>query len=257
MCDMTHSYVWHDSFLYAAWLIQLCDTTHSHVWHGSFTCVTCLNDMCDMTHSPARHDSLVWFVYIIHIRVCDMTHSPYVNTYSYVWYKIFVCILKIHMCDVTHSPYIYIDVHALRTSFVWVVCITHIHMCDMTHSPIFAYIYIYMCDITHPSGSCVSHTFTCAAWLIHLYIHTYIDVHLQNTSFVWFVCITHIQMCSMTHSPICAYIYLYIYATWLIRVVRVYHARSRVRRDSLTYTYIHTYTTYECIDMYMYVCIHT
>jgi len=40
VCDMTHSCVWHDSFMCVTWLIHGCDMTHSHVWHDSFTCVT-------------------------------------------------------------------------------------------------------------------------------------------------------------------------------------------------------------------------
>jgi len=37
---MTHSYVWHDSFICVTWLIHMCDMTHSYVWHDSFICVT-------------------------------------------------------------------------------------------------------------------------------------------------------------------------------------------------------------------------
>ena len=36
---VTHSHVWHDSFLCVTWLIHICDMTHSHVRHDSFTCV--------------------------------------------------------------------------------------------------------------------------------------------------------------------------------------------------------------------------
>jgi len=32
MCDMTHSYVWHDSFTCATWLLHLCDMTLIHMW---------------------------------------------------------------------------------------------------------------------------------------------------------------------------------------------------------------------------------
>jgi len=67
MCAMTHSYVWHDSFMCGtrlfhvfayvrhntficvAWLIHVCDITHSCVWRDSFTCVTWLSHVCDMT----------------------------------------------------------------------------------------------------------------------------------------------------------------------------------------------------------------
>ena len=33
------------------WLIHVCDMTHTHVWHDSFISVTWLIHMCDMTHS--------------------------------------------------------------------------------------------------------------------------------------------------------------------------------------------------------------
>jgi len=39
LCGMTHSYVWHDSFICVTWLIHMCDMTHSYVWHDSFICV--------------------------------------------------------------------------------------------------------------------------------------------------------------------------------------------------------------------------
>jgi len=50
-CDMTHSYVWHDSFICMIWLIHMCDTTHSYAWHDSFICVTWPIHTCEMTQS--------------------------------------------------------------------------------------------------------------------------------------------------------------------------------------------------------------
>ena len=55
MCDMTHSYVWHDSyvrrdsFTCVTWLIHTCDMTHSSVWHDSFMSVTWLVHVCFAT----------------------------------------------------------------------------------------------------------------------------------------------------------------------------------------------------------------
>ena len=56
MCDMTHSYVWHDSFLCVTWLIHMwlihmCSIIHSYVQQDLFMCVTWLIPMSDMTHS--------------------------------------------------------------------------------------------------------------------------------------------------------------------------------------------------------------
>jgi len=54
VCDMTHSFLWRDSFM--------CDMAHSFAWHGSLT--------CDMTHS-----FVTWPIYMWHDSfMCDMTH---------------------------------------------------------------------------------------------------------------------------------------------------------------------------------------
>ena len=66
VCDITHAYLWHDSFLCVTWLIHMCDmshmcdTTNSYVWHDSFTCMTRLICMCDMTPSYLCHDSFTF-----------------------------------------------------------------------------------------------------------------------------------------------------------------------------------------------------
>jgi len=64
MCDMTHSCVWHDSFMRVTysficltWLIHMCDVTHSYVLRDSFICVTWLIRMRDVTHSYVWRDS--------------------------------------------------------------------------------------------------------------------------------------------------------------------------------------------------------
>jgi len=80
---MTHSYVWHDSFICVTWLIHMCDMTHSYVWHDSFICVTWSIHMCDMTHSYVWHDPFICVTWSIHM--CDMTHS-------YVWHGSFICV---------------------------------------------------------------------------------------------------------------------------------------------------------------------
>ena len=47
MCDVTYSYVWHDSFTWwhvsfirVTWLVHTNELTHLHMWHDSFICVT-------------------------------------------------------------------------------------------------------------------------------------------------------------------------------------------------------------------------
>ena len=112
---MTHSYVWHDSFIRVTWLIHMCDIADS--LHDSFICVTWLIHMCDMTHSYVWHDSFICVTWLI--RMCDMTHSC-------VWHDSFICLTCImHMCDLT-SSYLW---HASFIRVTWIL-----HTCDMTHS---------------------------------------------------------------------------------------------------------------------------
>ena len=73
MCDMTSSYVRHDSFICATWLIHMCDMTHSYLWHDSFICATWLIHMCDMTHSCVWH---------VNVSVCVI--STQTNTCAFI-----------------------------------------------------------------------------------------------------------------------------------------------------------------------------
>jgi len=81
--DMTHLHVsydlflheWliymNDSFICVTWLFPMCDMTHSYVRHDSFVSVTCwLIPMSDMTHSYDLFLRVTW-----RIHMCDMTHS--------------------------------------------------------------------------------------------------------------------------------------------------------------------------------------
>jgi len=71
--DTTHSCVtWlihmrEDSFICVAWLIHMCDMTHSSVWHDSFICEWHDSFVC------VWHDSFICVTWLMHM--CDMTHS--------------------------------------------------------------------------------------------------------------------------------------------------------------------------------------
>ena len=93
VCDMTHSRVWHDSFLCVTWttrdrvcllcvtwLIRVCpgDMTHLCLLQDSFMSVTWLIYMCDKTDSCVWQDSFIRVTWLIH--TCDTTHS-------YVWLR--------------------------------------------------------------------------------------------------------------------------------------------------------------------------
>jgi len=141
MRDMTHSYVWHDSFICVIWHIHMCDMTHSYVWHDSFICVTWPIHMCDMTHSSFKchstsfkFHSTLWVSFQWHdthkifprkeTTLCDITHS-------YVWPDSFVGVTRlIHMSEVTHSYVCHDSFICVTWLIQWVTWL--IHMCDMT-----------------------------------------------------------------------------------------------------------------------------
>jgi len=73
ICDMPHSYVWHDSCKCVIWLVDM----SWYVRHDSSTCepgllisVPWRIRICNMTHAHAWHDSLICVTGIIHM--CDM-----------------------------------------------------------------------------------------------------------------------------------------------------------------------------------------
>ena len=105
---MTHSYVRHDSFTCATWLIHMCDVTPSRVWHDpltlslaetgapslaygssmhgvcvistcvtcfTFTCATWLMQICDMTHWQVWRYSFTCVTWLIHSLTHSLTHS--------------------------------------------------------------------------------------------------------------------------------------------------------------------------------------
>ena len=116
---MTHSFVWHDSFICVTWLIHMCDMTHSYVWHDSFICVTWLIHMCDMTHSYVWHDSFTCYVpawqnsltstskdlcVLSYIRICDLLHvwiyKAHTNSYNVVSFM--------DVCDAYIQIFVYV-----------------------------------------------------------------------------------------------------------------------------------------------------
>ena len=73
------SYMWHDPYVCVPWLVHMCDMTHSYVCHDSFTGMTDsltgmkASFMCPVTRS--YRDSCIHCVpWLIHT-VCPVTHS--------------------------------------------------------------------------------------------------------------------------------------------------------------------------------------
>ena len=169
VCDVTHSYVWHDVFICVTWRIHMCDMTHSYVWHDAFLYVTWLIHMYDMIFS--------WLICMCdmtwRIHMCDMPHS-HVTWLIHVWHPGYVTWermshMRTHMwhatftCDMIHScehPHLIIQTwHAVFEC--------DIHMCDMTHWYVWHDdIYIFIHTHTH----------------IYIYIYMYVRVNMQHSA---------------------------------------------------------------------------
>jgi len=145
---MTHSYTWHDSFIYGTWRIPIRDMTHSYTWHDSFIYVTWRIPIRDMTHSYTWHDPL---------RAWDMTHSyvwkvdvlwselPVDDSTFYVRHDSFIYVTwLIHICDMTHS---YMGRDSLR---VWDMTHSYVWKVDALWSGLPVDDSLSACDITHP-----------------------------------------------------------------------------------------------------------
>jgi len=147
MCDMTHSYVWHDSSIHAwhigMWQSFICfaDMTHDSfvcAWHDWFICVKRLIHVCAMTnlaqvealgvHNSGMPHPYVWFdsASMCVIRLIYLsTHVWHytIVTHSRVWHDSYMCMTRlIRMCDMTHTC-VWHDSYACVT---WLI-----HVCDM------------------------------------------------------------------------------------------------------------------------------
>ena len=227
MCDMTHSYVWHDSFICVTWLIHMCDMAISYVWRvtrpilpltrliylcdvrsGVIICGTWLFHMCDMTHSYVWHDSFVCVTRLTH--TCDMTHS-------YAWPDELTCVTwLIHITD-TYTC----TGHWMRSSgFYSLICVTGlIHMCAHIRDSTYSYVW--------PDW------LTCVTWPIHITrTYTLTSRWMRSSGFVSLICVTWlihmcVHMCDMNHSYLCLHIWYasFICVTW------------RTHMSDMTYSY--------------------
>jgi len=98
MCisDMTHSYVWLDSFMCVTWHIHVRDKTHSCVvWLWS--CYVEWHDfwICDMTHLHMWYDSFVCVTWLVHV-LYGCGHVVWSDmTFVFVTWRIFTCDMTI------------------------------------------------------------------------------------------------------------------------------------------------------------------
>ena len=119
MYDMTHAYVWHDSFIYNQLpkilsevrtpnIIYMCAMTHSYVCHDSFICEPWLLHTYEMSRSYVRHDTIryhqlhtIWsemrvIMYVISLFLSlIVTYDPFSLSHCHIW--LFLLLSLLHM----------------------------------------------------------------------------------------------------------------------------------------------------------------
>jgi len=80
-CDMTHSYVWHDSFIRVTWLFHMHDMTFPYVWHDSSMSVTWLIHTCS-TMIQMKQLAICW----VHTRKKTRILHMRAMTLPYMWH---------------------------------------------------------------------------------------------------------------------------------------------------------------------------
>ena len=141
-CDVTQSYLRHDWFVYATWLIYMCDCCLC-IWlfAREFVLIraTWLNHTCNKAHSYVRHDSFI----------CATSAFIYgCLRWNSFWYvrrdSIILATWLIRTCNMTH---LYVRLLPLRMAVCAGICYD---TCDVTQS-----------YLRHD-------WFICATWLIHM-----------------------------------------------------------------------------------------
>jgi len=233
LCDVRHSYVWHDAFVRATWLIYMCDVTHIH--NTEFESCICSSEcrnwfMCDMAYSYVWHDAFIWATWLIHVwrdaqsanRVWILCAAVSAETGLRVTWGIHMCdMTRIHMCGMAdsylwHGSFICVTWRTIRAQslslrcrnrftrgmahwYVWqgaIICVTWlIHMCGMAHS-------------------CVWHgSFMCVTWR---------TIRAQSLNLIYAVVSVEIGLCVTCLNHMCDVTHLHVWhdscmcATWLI-----------------------------------------
>jgi len=174
MCDPTHLYGWHDSFIYIPLFF-------AYAWHDVLIYVIWPIRPRDMSHSYACH---VRVPLIVH--VCAMTHSYILLFLAYAWHDVLIYVLQggEDPQDALSLLVIFRKRALQLVALLWKMTCNLKFPMSLLH-PVWL---IRLCDTTH----------SCVPWLIRTCTMTH--------SYMWhdsFVCVPEsIRLCAMTHCSV-------------------------------------------------------
>jgi len=137
MCDMTNSWVWHDSFVRATWLICTCDMTHLYMQRDSFVCATWLICVCDVTHLCVRRDSFVcatWLTCTCNVTYLYVRHDLHTGHELNMMCVGYICVTRVCMC-VGYICKIHQHVYDCIITYVWLDTGHELSMIASTPAP--------------------------------------------------------------------------------------------------------------------------
>jgi len=196
---MTHSYVWHDSFICVSWLIHMCDMTRPYAWCDAFICNASFTCVADSFICVTNISWDVLCVSFICVTQCMLQQNAAGSSLVY-------------MCDVWHDSFMYVTQCTLQQRLL-VACMLLVRdsfMCAVTHSSAwhdslrYVMCLIHMCDTMHVAAAC--------CWFVtSLYVHD-----------VWHDTSIYVTQCALQQRPLVACMLLVRDCfTWVLRLMHL------------------------------------
>jgi len=138
MCDMIHSYVWHDSFICVTWTIHMCGMTRSWVRHTSEQdSNTMQHTYMELQHAAIHCNTLQHSEYVTHLQRTCHTYERHVTLFKCVTHMNESChtyewvmshVRTIHVAQMNESCHTVERVMSL----IWTSHVTHLN--DLWHT---------------------------------------------------------------------------------------------------------------------------